>query len=81
MIGFTYLILLRLNSPRSLEITESVSESMVHRRQKDQANLLCGELKMPAKQKTMGCHVPKYPELNQTLLDWFQVQVSLPPLF
>ena len=32
-----------------------ISESMVHRWQKGQANLFNSELKMSAKQKTMGC--------------------------
>lgn len=34
------------------------------------------ELKMSAKRKTMGCFSPKYPELDQTLLDWFSEQRS-----
>ena len=51
-------------------------ESMVRRWRKDQANLFNGELKMSAKRKTMGCYSPKYPELDQTLLDWFSEQRS-----
>ena len=43
-----------------------ISESMVRRWRKDQANLFNGELKMSAKRKTMGCYSPKYPELDQT---------------
>ena len=53
-----------------------ISESMVRRWRKDQANLFNGELKMSAKRKTMGCYSPKYPELDQTLLDWFSEQRS-----
>ena len=37
-----------------------ISVSMVHRWQKDHANLFNGELKMSAKWKTMGCYAPKY---------------------
>ena len=46
-----------------------ISESMVRRWRKDQANLFNGELKMSAKWKTMGCYAPQYPELDQTLLE------------
>lgn len=53
-----------------------ISESMVRRWRKDQANLFNGELKMSAKRKTMGCYSLKYPELDQTLLDWFSEQRS-----
>ena len=53
-----------------------ISESMVRRWRKDQANLFNGELKMSAKRKTMGCYAPKYPELDQTLLEWFSEQRS-----
>nr|XP_058947902.1 tigger transposable element-derived protein 2-like [Pocillopora verrucosa] len=53
-----------------------ISESMVRHWRKDQANLFNGELKMSAKRKTMGCFSPKYPELDQTLLDWFSEQRS-----
>ena len=51
-----------------------ISESMVHRWRKDQANLFNGELKMSAKWKRMGCYMPKYPELDQTVLEWFSEQ-------
>jgi len=53
-----------------------ISESMVRRWRKVQANLFNGELKMSAKRKTMGCYTPKYPELDQTLLEWFSEQRS-----
>ena len=53
-----------------------ISESMVRRWRKDQVNLFNGELKMSAKRKTMGCYAPKYPELDQTLLEWFSEQRS-----
>ena len=49
-----------------------ISESMVRRWRK----LFNGELKMSAKPKTMGCYSPKYPELDQTILDWFLEQRS-----
>ena len=44
-----------------------ISESMVRRWRKDQANLFNGEIKLSAKpvRKTMGCFTPKYPELDQ----------------
>ena len=53
-----------------------ISESMVRRWRKDQANFFSGELKMSEKRKTMGCYTPKYPELGQTLLEWFSEQRS-----
>ena len=53
-----------------------ISESMVRRLRKDQANLFNGELKFSAKRKTMGCFTPKYPELDQRLLEWFTEQRS-----
>ena len=40
------------------------SEIMVRCWRKDQVNLFNGELKMSAKQKTMGCYSRKYPELD-----------------
>ena len=43
-----------------------ISESMVRRWRKDQANLFKGELKISAKRKAMGCYSPKYPEFDQT---------------
>ena len=53
-----------------------ISESMVHRWRKDQANLFNGEIKLSAKRKTMGCFTPKYPELAQRILEWFTEQRS-----
>ena len=53
-----------------------ISESMVRRWRKDQANLFNRELKFSAKRKTMGCFTPKYPELDQRLLEWFTEQRS-----
>ena len=35
-----------------------ISESMVRRWRKDQANLYNGEIKLSAKRKTMGCFTP-----------------------
>ena len=52
------------------------SESMVRRWRKDQANLFNGEIKLSAKRKTMGCFTPKYPELDQRILEWFTEQRS-----
>ena len=53
-----------------------ISESMVRRWRKDQANLFNGEIKLSPKRKTMGCFTPKYPELNQRILEWFTEQRS-----
>ena len=53
-----------------------ISESMVRRWRKDQANLFNGEIKLSAKRKTMGCFMPKYPELDQRILEWFTEQRS-----
>ena len=54
-----------------------ISESMVHRWRKDQANLFInGEIKLSVKWKTMGCFTPKYPELDQRILEWFTEQRS-----
>ncbi len=53
-----------------------ISESMVRRWRKDQANLFNGELKLSAKRKTMGCFTPKHPELDQRMLEWFTEQRS-----
>ena len=58
-----------------------ISESMVCRWRKDQANLFNGKLKMSAKRKMMGCYLLKYPELDQTLLEWFSEQRSQGKLF
>ena len=54
----------------------SISESMVRRWRKDQENLFNGEIKLSAKRKTMGCFTPKYPEMDQRLLEWFSEQRS-----
>ena len=53
-----------------------ISESMVRRWRKDQANLFNGELKMSAKRKTMGRYTPKYPQLDENVRDWFTEQRS-----
>ncbi|XP_022786629.1 jerky protein homolog-like [Stylophora pistillata] len=53
-----------------------ISESMVRRWRKDQENLFDGEIKKSAKRKTMGCFTPKYPEVDQRLLEWFSEQRS-----
>ena len=53
-----------------------ISEFMVCRWRKDQANLFNGEIKLSAKRKTMGCFTPKYPELDQRILEWFTEQRS-----
>ena len=41
-----------------------ISESMVRRWRKDQANLFNGEIKLSAKRKTKECSTPKYPVKN-----------------
>ena len=51
-----------------------LSESMVRRWRRDQAKLFNGELKMSAKRTTMGRFTPKYPELDQQILEWFTEQ-------
>ena len=43
-----------------------ISESMVHRWRKDQATLFNGKLKM-----LMGRYTPKYPQLDENVLEWF----------
>ena len=48
-----------------------ISQSMVRRWRKDQANLFNREIKFSAKRKTMGCFTPKYLELDQRILEWF----------
>ena len=53
-----------------------ISESMVRRWRKDQANLFNGEIKLSVKRGTMGCFTPKYPELDQRILEWFREQRS-----
>ena len=45
------------------------SQSMVHPWRKDQAKLFNGELKLSAKRTTVGCFSPKFPELDQQILD------------
>lgn len=54
-----------------------ISESMVRRWRKDEASLFNGEIKLSAKRKTMGRYTPKYPEMDQRLLEWFSDQRSL----
>ena len=51
-----------------------ISESMGRRWRKDHANLFNGELKMSAKCKTMGLYTPKYPQLDENILEWFTEQ-------
>jgi len=53
-----------------------ISESMVRRWRRDQGVLFNGELKMSARRKMMGCYIPKYPELDQKLFEWFTEQRS-----
>ena len=58
------------------EITRDygISESMVRRWRRDQTKLFNGELKMSAKRTTLGRFTPKYPELDQQMLEWFSDQ-------
>ena len=49
-------------------------ESMVRHLRRDQAKLFNGELKMSAKRTTMGRFTPRYPELDQQILEWFTGQ-------
>ena len=51
-----------------------LSDSMVSHWQKDRAKLFNGELKMSAKRTTMGHFTPKFPELDQKILEWFTEQ-------
>ena len=53
-----------------------LSESMVRRWCRDQAKLFNGERKMSAKCTTMGRFTPKYPELDQQIMEWFTEQRS-----
>ena len=46
-----------------------ISESMVRRWRKDRANLFNREIKLSAKRKTMECFTPKYPDLDQRILE------------
>ena len=47
---------------------------MVQRWRRDQATILSGELKMSAKRATMGHFTPKYPALDQQVMEWFSQQ-------
>ena len=60
----------------NLEIAREygLSESIVRRWRKDQAKLFNGELKMSAKRTTVGRFTPKFPELDQQILEWFTEQ-------
>ena len=51
-----------------------LSEAMVRRWCRDQAKLFNGELKMSAKSTTISHFTPKYPELDQQILEWFTEQ-------
>ena len=51
-----------------------LSESMVQRWRRDQATILSGDLKMSAKRATMGHFIPKYPELDKQVMEWFTQQ-------
>jgi len=51
-----------------------LSESMVRRWRKDQTKLFNGKLKMLAKQTKMGRFTPKFPNLDQQILEWFTEQ-------
>ena len=51
-----------------------LSESMVRRWRRDQAKLFNGELKMSAKRTRMGRFTPKFPELDQQIVEWFTEQ-------
>ena len=51
-----------------------LSESMVRCWRRDQATILSGELKMSAKRGTMGRFTPKYPKLDQQVMEWFSEQ-------
>ena len=47
---------------------------MVQRWRRDQVTILSGELKMSAKRAMMGHFTPKYPELDQQVMEWFSQQ-------
>ena len=64
------------NNSKMIARKYSNSESMVRRWRKDQVNLFNGEIKLSVKWKTMECFTPKYPELNQRILEWFTEQRS-----
>ena len=53
-----------------------ISESMARCCRRDEGVLFNGELKMSVRQQMMGCYVPKYPELDQQLFEWFTEQRS-----
>ena len=55
------------------EITRNYgpSESMVRCWRRDQATILSGKLKMSAKHAKMGHFTPKYPELDEQVMEWF----------
>ena len=51
-----------------------LSESMVRRWRSDPATILSGELKMSTKRAKMGRFTPKYPELDEQVMEWFSQQ-------
>ena len=51
-----------------------LSESVVRHWREHEAKLFIGELKMLAKQTTMGRFTPKFPELDQQILEWLTEQ-------
>jgi len=51
-----------------------ISESMVRQWRRDQVKLFNGKLKMSAKRTMLGCFTPKYPEIDQQMLEWFSDQ-------
>ena len=55
------------------EITRNYgpSKSMVRCWRRDQATILSGKLKMSAKHAKMGHFTPKYPELDEQVMEWF----------
>ena len=46
----------------------------MRRWRREQATILSGELKMSAKRAMMGCFTPKYPKLDQQVMEWFSQQ-------
>ena len=48
-----------------------LSESMVRRWRSDPATILSGEHNMSAKRAKMGRFTPKYPELDEQVMEWF----------
>ena len=65
-----------VNNNREIAREYGISESMVRKWRKQQDVLFSGELKMTAKQASMGRYCPKDPELDQILADWFSQQRS-----